>query len=259
MSRLELSAVCRAIIDLLAATCRDDIFSKNGTLLILGPEDVSILERSVDWTTARAGLARELGKLIVSLNTLAYGLYTDVWANAAGDMCHGPYTLSDGRQLIIRDYVDLAPADLWNHCMDWEIRSVRILTCYRQGVNLEIDFYGNLTAESNLIDSLSCFAFVVDGHQLEVAALNKLIISVAHRAIAQNKAIRSLGFEEIKRKFLEAHCYTERDFLKLAGLDWRPSQSMYDAIGGKALLPGAEDWGDDRKLYAKALDAVVNP
>ena len=259
MSRLELSTVCNYIVELLSTTCRDDIFSKNGRLLLIQPENLAHIERSTEWTIPTTLLAKEVGKLVVSLNTLAYGLYTDVWANAVGDMYHGPYTLSDGRRLVIRDYVDLAPVELWSHCADWGIKKVRILTCYRPGVDLEIDFYGSLNSKSSLIDGLSGFAVLLGNYQLERTSINELIVSIANKAIEQNRTIRSLDYEELKRIFLEAHCYTERDLFQLAGIDWRPTQSMYDMVTDKELLPGAEDWGDDRELYMKALDAVLNP
>ena len=259
ISRTELSTVCRFIVEILAVACWDDVFSRNGHLLLIPPPAVRELEASFRWTNSTTALAREVGKLVVSLNTLAYSLYTDVWANAAGDISHGPYSLSDGRRLIIRDYVDLAPTELWSHCAGWDVRAVRILSCYKQDVDLSIDFYGSLNSKSNLIQGLSRFAIEVDGQQLNAETLGDVINHVANRAIEQNKLLRSLGFEALKRKFLEAHCYTERDILKVPGLDWRPTQSMYNAVAGKPLLPGAEDWGDDCELYTKALDAVIAP
>jgi hypothetical protein len=259
ISRLELSTLCKFLVDVLDAACWADPFSKKGDLLLLRPEQVLKLEDSSRWIEPTHVLAKKVGILISTLNNLAYALYTDVWANAAGDFAHGPYNLSASRRLIVRDYTDVAPNELWPHSAEWNVRKVRILTSYKPEVDLKIDFYGTLVSESNLVQGLSSFAIEVNGEQLPPGGLDTIILQTSTRAVEQNRTLRSLEFERLKRKFLEAHCYTERDLFGFAGLDWRPTQLMYGAIAGKELLPGAEDWGDDRELYRKALDAVVSP
>lgn len=259
VSRKVFTYVCNFIISVFDTLGRDDPFSRNGRLFVLTDTEVKTLVNDMTWIQATPTIAHDVGKLIVSCNSLAYTLYTDVWPSAVGDMSHGPYQLADDASLIVRDYRDLAPDSLWPSTKKSGIKSVKVLTCYQPNTDLRIDYYGTLLSNSSLIDTLDRFAVIVDGRPASKLSIRDLWARIARLAMAQDTRFRSLGLEAQKRKFLEAHCYFERDLLHLAGISWQPTQSMYKSIAGKPLLPTSQEFSDTntaKLVYARALKAL---
>lgn len=261
MDRPKFRRTCQFLIDILNQACPNDPFSANGAFPKWPRQLVIECENNTSWIKAKPDNARDVGRLLVALNMLAYSLYTDIFAIAVGDASHGPYQLSNGELLLVRDYTDLAPAELWPETKQSHVKAVRVLTVYTAGTDVQIDFYTNLVSHSNLVDNLSRFAVEVNAEHEREVDLPKLYSSIGQEAVSQYRRLRALSDEEMKRAFLTIHCYFERELFSIAGLDWRPSQAMLDAIRDKRLLPEVSDWNDEKTLAAllrKSLSAVLD-
>jgi hypothetical protein len=260
ISQQELNEVVGFILRLFLTMCKDEPFSERGHLWILSKADIDSLIQRMNWAIGDFETARELGKVVVAATALSSALYTDVWPNAVGDMYHGPYELGQKGLLIVRDYVDLAPSDLWSHTTDWDIKEVRILTCYKPSTDLYIDFEGTLRSKSNLLKCLRYWAIEVNGQPVEAGEIASVYRSLARCVAFQVKVTNALDLEESKKWFLRSHCYLQKELLALAGIDWKPTDAMYSAIAGKPLLPEVENLIESRSRSLKhALDALALP
>ncbi len=258
ISEKELNDMAGFIIWLFLYISEEEPFSENGHLRILSNEQIDSLVKSIDWNVSSLEIARELGKVAAIAKSLSWSLYTDVWANAAGDMYHGPYPAGEKGQLIIRDYMDLAPTELWAHTNDWNIKRIRILMCYDPTTDLHIDFEGALSSNSNLIEHLLYWAIEINGRPIERSEITSVYQSLIDYLSAQVKVTGLLDLEGLKKWFLESHCYFEKELLTLAKIDWKPDNSMYSSIINKPLLPEVEDLIESRnKSLRRAIEKII--
>lgn len=258
ISAEDLNQVAGYIIELLLHICEDEPFSENGHFRIFTGERVDSLVRVSDWHVASLEVARELGKVTVAGTSLAYALYTDVWPKAAGDAFHGPYDAGERGLFVARDYVDLAPAELWPHVSDWQIRQLSVLTCYELDTDLQIDYEGGPSSDDNLPQRLRYWKVLVNGQPISASEIPVVYRSLARYVATQVKVTESLELEGLKKWFLESHCYLQRELLAMAGIDWKPTAAMYATIAGKPLLPEVEDLVESRRKSIKRAVEALN-
>lgn len=232
-----------------------DPFCFRGKNFFLETHQLRSLEKIRIWQKAEPETAKMLGKLIGTLLALSYSLYTDVWV-ASGSEFHGPYNLRkfDKEILIIRDFFDLAPTELWPSEELSRYKSIRILTLYNP-IDLRFDFYGNFETKANLITNLKYWAILVnDKAFLTPQSFPKLIDYFAYLTSKQYCLVKNLNFEETKRKFMEAHYYRFRKLLEKVGASLQPTKEMYQAIKNKKLLSRTEL--NIRKHYQLAIERL---
>lgn len=239
-----------------------DPFRLGGKNFVLEQGEINKIMTKTKWEKASFVSAKSLGKLVASLHTLYCSLYTDLWP-ASGVEFHGPYEVKFESKkciLIVRDYYDIAPKQIWPRFVNFNPKSVRILNIYRPS-KFFIDFYGNITCGGNLIELLVAFSVIADNKVVSMENMLSLTAQLGGRSIEQYEYFRKLPFEQIKRKYLESHVYGLKGLFDLAGLSWKPNRQMYQDIAGKALLPRIKAW-DDVKSSVKVLNkglSIVYP
>lgn len=234
---------------------KTDPFSLKGITHIYDTETVNGILSNLKWLESDKHAAREVGFLSTSLLTLGYALYTDLFPSVGVDF-HGPYRLNKDSHLIVRDFFDTKPEELWAESKEFRYKSLTIFTIYKKA-RFFIDFYGNLTCDENLTLILKRFAVVVDGKNIDsLREISNLGNYFSKLTVEIYKKFTNLNFEQTKRKFMEAHFYGYKSLCDLAGIDWEPPQKAYYAIEGKHLLQSDdEDWiekmrKDLRNLYS---------
>lgn len=233
-----------------------DPFTWRGTNRILSKAEVSRLAGSAAWKSSTPEVSRELGKLLVSLASLAYGLYTDATPSLCGEF-HGPYDVSGrfdrGHTLLVRDYFNLKPTELWPHTRDYRFKSVRIYAIYR-GVKIRPDFYGNFVADKNLVDNLSYYSVLVNGRQVNgMDGMKRAREYLARLTVEQMERVDRMDLEQVKRKFAETEMLQYKRIFGLAGIEPGATPDIIDRINGKRLLKGFGVWGQDRVLSGKDI------
>ena len=169
----------------------------------------------------------------------------------------GPYPLSDGRTLLVRDFYQLGPSDFWWADVAGAV-PYRNLTCalVLEGVDLKVNDWGtSITDPEDYLDKLVAFGlFTTDGGELAPVSLDDLNGIVTAVRAAQSKHYRNVAAMSRDEKIkCGAYVYFSflRPFAELAGvaddIDWvvprdvtGPLYDMLAAIGSQpAGAPGA--------------------
>ena len=224
---------------MLAEACPADPFGLMSTPLHT-PEQLKAVMDSQSWLLASPVEARMIGKLITSAGSLVHGLYNDVVTDFAWD-AYGPYAnqAKDNQKytLLIRNFPDLRPADLWANDFLPHIKSLQIYQLF-QDVTWEIACVGchTLLKDGNPMTGLKYFAIVSEGKPLPMPEINNLILELAEKAEKIYREIRKKDFEQIKQMVMLQECYQFKILFEAAGMDWKSTPAMLSATKDKPLL-----------------------
>ena len=160
---------------------------------------------------------RAVPKAVVALDSLVWALYFDLFV-ANGLEIAGPYDVSDtfgpDRTLLIREYHDLAPLELWPDLKPKWPGKLRIYLVYK-GVQPEVDWLLHIRTSIPLGAALELYA--VDP-PLDINSLREATAEAAYR---QTTNVAAMGKLEQLRKGVEISYYPLRNFFEASGESWR--------------------------------------
>lgn len=244
---------------ILASVFRDH-YGKNSNIGHKQSE-VSAMLREYPWHHGNPEHARQLGKLYSAAIHLVHALYGDIYTGYSADN-FGPYDVSrkygKGHILVIRKFRDLKPLDVWPRVDSFPCKSLWIYTVY-SGVSYSCDAIScHSIFKGNVLEGLVDWSVRADGDfVVSPAAISALTDDLMPLAVGQWQRLTSLPFEEAKQKWLELRCFIFKALFERAGLDWRPSDEMRDAVRGKKLAPPSY-WNapatNARAFWRKMLD-----
>lgn len=224
---------------MLMEACPEDPFGITSTPLHTIEERKSIIKET-QWQQASPVEARLVGKLVTSAGSLVHGLYNDVVTDFGWD-AYGPYDREDMDSqeytLLIRNFPDMSPADLWSEEFLSTYKHIQIFQLYKD-VQWEIGCVGchTIVKSGSPITGLKYFSVVADGKPLTISQVEELILELGTKAEHIYKEIRKKNFEELKQMVMLQECYQLQMLFEAAHVDWRPSLEMIQAIEGKELL-----------------------
>ena len=218
---------------MLQESCPEDPFGKTRNPFHTKEEVTNIL-KNASWQPANPDIARKLGQLITAAGSLVHGLYNDLGTDYGWD-AYGPYETNDGT-LLIRDFPDFQPTELWPNHLLGPIKSLQIYGLYKD-VAWEIGCVGchTIVRAGSPITGLKKYSVVIDGKVISEHEIDTLIQKSAASAEQLYKIIRQKTFEELKQMVMLQECFQVKKLLDAAGVDWRPTPAMVESIDKKPL------------------------
>lgn len=224
---------------MLMESCVSDPFGIKSTPIHTPNERKEMIQNN-DWRVASQVEARLLGKLVTAAGSLVHGLYNDVVTDFGWD-AYGPYDneVMNGEKytLLIRNFPDMTPLDLWPQDFLSQYKQIQIFQLY-QDVQWEIGCVGchTIVKSGSPITGLKYFSVVADSQVLNTDQVSNLILDLGAKAESIYREIRKKDFEELKQMVMLQECYQLKTLFQAAGVDWRPSEEMLDSIQGRELL-----------------------
>ncbi|MDD4081923.1 MAG: hypothetical protein PHD05_00915 [Sphaerochaetaceae bacterium] len=221
---------------LLAKMCKSDIFALNGSNLILSNGDAELLSAKVQ--NVDSVIAKTVSRLIVSLDSLILSLYYDIFTNAGVDY-HGPYKLADGDVLLVREYFDIKPIELWPSVSELPYARVRVSLRYAP-IEIKLDYLMHQTADKPLLSNLKgVLVEVFDGQgniqELSPQKMIELTTCLLGFIQKQTALINSLSILEKVKKGAEISHYQLKEFKEYFGESWLPSEEILNQINLRAI------------------------
>ena len=198
--------------------------------------EIDNLVNNTHWVEGNKELAREIGKLYNSLSALVYSLYRDFFPQDSHEI-YGPYKTSKfGKNaiLLIKHFPKIKPVELWPEIKNFKYKDVKIYQVYKN-IKFKCEIIGmHSIYKGDLINNLVAYSVVVDGkYKNDIKEIKSLRDYFAEIATKQSMIYDKLSKEELKKKVLEWECYQFFNFFKLAGMEWRPTKEMLEAIKDK--------------------------
>jgi hypothetical protein len=203
-------------LEALRARQPEDPLLLSGRNIVWSQREVESAIAELDWM--KGAELKRAPRLVVALDSLIWALYYDVFV-ATGLEVAGPYDVSEtfgpGRSLLIRDYFDLAPAELWPEAGAFEPRRLRLYLVYRDA-KPEVDILLHVLGTS--ASKLEAFAIEAPGTRLEP---QDLVERAERAAFEQTARVSRLSRADQLRKGIEISYYAARNFFAAAGKPWR--------------------------------------
>ncbi|MEV0764767.1 hypothetical protein [Nocardia sp. NPDC050435] len=233
-----------------------DVLCRDGGHRLLGAEEVQRLATGPGWVSG-PDPARSAFTLSGAAQALVWSVHFYGWTDISF-VIHGPYQVGN-QIMIVRDFFDLEPRELWPDLPGPACRELRVLSLHDATDTFRIDIFNHLLHERPLLESTRAVRIVVDGHDVagdeRPAVLRKELV---HLVRQQKTAIGRLSEREVLTKFVESRYYAMRTWRTRDGDAWQPPPEVYDRIARLPIPPAPTDDDDEWEVLRTIFDPRVD-
>ncbi|MEW6716527.1 MAG: hypothetical protein AB1345_03335 [Chloroflexota bacterium] len=168
-------------------------------------------------------------KLLISRVEGTLWMYSELLYFSIHEICkefHGPYQMSDGRIVLVREYYDLKPG-FWEFTKDFPCESVRVFEIYQKGTDISLDFFGRLTSTQSTIHNLEGFSLSIDQEPIiDYSEIKKILNDIVQISSLGSEQLQRLSRLEIMNKFIQSYYYLLKPLKDELGKSWEPPESI---------------------------------
>jgi len=204
-----------------------EIFSLDGTHKVLSKKEVSKIEKEIPFIRVSPEIQKNISFLVVALENFVWALFFDPFV-CAGSERHGPYFLSDGSLLLVREYFNLNPKEIWkNYC---KYHSCKLYLKYKKNTKIKIDYANHVYLEDSKNGLLSFSLFVDEKRISSLDEIKRLYFYFSSLGKIQAEKVNTLSPKEIIKKSVEIYYFRYKDFFKFYKESWHPPKEVYKKI-----------------------------
>lgn len=168
--------------------------------------------------------------LILKLSGLLWA-YAETMYFAAREICcdyQGPYNGPSDISIIVRNYSNLCPSDLWPQLRALQnIDSITIKSKHKD-FQISFDVYNNIyIQQGNFVDSYIEGEIIINDHIASLSEIQTVIQMVTNEMILLHTKIESMSEEEIIWQYIRIFWYRKKGLSQLLGEPWEPPRELY--------------------------------
>lgn len=239
--------------DVIKEMCITDCMVERSNIVHTDRQIDEIIKHTT-WETATSTKARQVGNLAMNLNSLAYGLYTDIFAHNSMEN-FGAYDVSKHFKsqkhiLIVKQWANLRPVDLYPEFKNFPFSKLNIFAIYKS-IDYTVDIYTHQVYHGNAAENLAQYCVLIDSQKVqnEEKSLYYLNNYLGNLAVNHYTKLKRLGFEEAKKTWVLARNYQFKNFFQAVEMNWR-DEEMLKLVKNKPLLK-TDFWDFDK--YPKEI------
>ena len=232
---------------------RDCLVEKSN--IVHSETEIKNFLKTLKWEKSNPKKARQVGNIAMNLNSLAYGLYTDIFAHNSMEN-FGAYNISRyfaGKKhiMVIKQWANLRPKELYPEFKNFRFDKLNIFAIYKN-IDYTVDIYTHQVYSGNTATSLVQYAVLIDNKYFlnETKKIEELNEYLGKIVVNHFQKIQKRGFEEAKKIWILSRNYQFKNFFKAVGLDWHDKE-MLERVKNKPLLK--TDYWDFDKYPKKIL------
>lgn len=211
-----------------------NIFCEDKKNILLSDEEIKRILTEKEFIEAN----QDSAKLVQRLCGIMWA-YSETPYFAAHEISmeeHGPYERHG--HVIIRDFYNLRPIELWSECGEFPFEKLRILCVYDEDYNVEFDVYGNLYLKNgNPVLSLKSYYIEADSRAIDMKGVTR-VLDTGPRIIGSiTKRVAAMNEVGIAKKYAELFWYRKKPLRDALGKDWRPPKIVFEKIERGEIKP----------------------
>jgi hypothetical protein len=143
---------------------------------------------------------------------------------------HGPYHFpGKTEEILVRDFIDLKPLELWESTRPVQYKNARIVTAYRD-LAMSIDIYDNVSInnDTTYVNSLESYYIEADGKILDLDEVDRLRTVLSGVMLNITGEVETLEWRQLAKKYAEIFWYSKKDLKP--GNDWHPPGTVDERI-----------------------------
>ena len=192
-------------------------FNEDGYNLILPEEKVTELLKSNNVIVTD----QKISELIQRFCGMMWSYTESVFfrAHEVTKEVHGRYALEKEHQLVIREYFNLRPMELWDADTPFiKHEKIQVYTIYNKNLELDIDSYNHLFLKDGNYkdDMVGCF-ILADGNPIEISELSFLMEEIIKTIAYIHNWADSAHWRDKANKYADIYWYRKSPFRKILG------------------------------------------
>ena len=204
-------------------------FNEDGRNVILAPEQARAL----------AAKLRPIGSIeesqLLHRFCAAMWTYTEAIFFRAHDVTqemHGAYDIGvPDQQLLVKEYLNLHPADIWPDMPLLPCRTIKVYQQYSTALKIKIDALDHVYHEGGaLVPNLSAWAVEIDGVPAELADLSGYVRPVSQAITTIARHTESLDWHQRVSKYADIFWFRKKPLSEQRGRPWSVPAEVRDAI-----------------------------
>lgn len=231
------------VIKILKQFAPKDPFCLKGTNYVWDNNKVEEFIVHSSWLELDASLKRTIGILNANLIIYVWSFFWDYFPDASFEN-YGPYVvnsgdLGDDNRLLIRDYFNLVPTEVWPLAKNLPFKKLVIAQSYNKE-DLFLNFGNRISNKESLINDNHYVTIKVDNRYIteneEILEIAQTLSSVAKQQI--NVVNHLTDMDKVRKGSMLAY-YAMKDFYSYFNKKWYPSEkveSTIKALGDKFLI-----------------------
>lgn len=249
------------LIKLLKQLSPEDPFCLQGTNRVWAKAKVNKFIKTQCWVEVNEELKKALNLLSANLFTLTWSFYWDYFSGAGSDI-HGPYPLPsekfrEDRALLVKDYYNLAPKEIWSLAKKVPFKSIVLAQTYDYN-DIFVSFGNRVINYDNLSKYNNYFSLIVDKQAVyrveEIVSLTEQIKEIAAEQISYVNKLTD--FDKV-RKGAKLAYYSLKDFYLNFDDNWFPKERVEKTIkllGRRFIDQGKAKVNRDKETTRKLFD-----
>lgn len=144
---------------------------------------------------------------------------------------HGLYDMPDKRRLLIREYLNLSPYEIWPNIPLLQASKIQIDCLYRPSLDVRIDSYNHLyICQGNYIDDLTEYQIRMDGKRISIQQLYMMVGQMMDTIKMIHKWAEKGTWKDKANKYAEIYWFRKRPLKELLAKDWRVPVSVRTTV-----------------------------
>lgn len=218
-------------IQLLKELTQEDPLCLEGKNIYWPQAKVDAFVSKYSWQEVTGQYKEAVDKLSINLYSMNWSFYWNYYG-AAGYDIHGPYQPKgfENSQLIIKDYFNPAPTELWPLAKEVPFKSAMLGQIYKD-TDIKISFGNRIVNQGELAGNNSHFVFIFDGQQVtDIKTMRDLAQRAVEITKRQTEYVNSMEKMDVARKCAQLAYYIHKDFYLHFGKDWYPEADIEATI-----------------------------
>jgi hypothetical protein len=218
-----------SFFEVIKSKVKGEIFCLDGTHRLLTNTEVKEIEKNKRWMKAENYKTKRLiSNFISCLENLVWAFYFDIFVSTGREI-HGPYFINKNEVILVRDYYNLNPKEIWG--IDNKYQSLKIFLKYPKECNIQLNYANQVKSSKPLGENLISFSIEVNRKPVkdlhEIFLLFKYFLRLGEK---QANKVNKLSPLEIVKKGAEIYYYRYKELYKFYKEDWRPPRVVYQRI-----------------------------
>lgn len=214
------------VVDLISCYRKKDLFCENWKNILWSKEKVKSMISKYDFIETKNN--GDISKTLAKLNTVLwqYCILIQIGHRAYSHEFHGPYNLENGEILLVREYYNLKPVQVWPFTNKLPVEKLTSFEVYKD-IDIRLDMFNHLDTSALLPQKLQRFCIIMgDSKVVKRGEINQAFDSAINTLEIGNTFIKGFTKRDWVKKLIEMRCFWLKNKAFVGGVDWKPDAEI---------------------------------
>ncbi|MCM1273242.1 MAG: hypothetical protein NC225_02150 [Clostridium sp.] len=227
-------------------------FNEDGRNIILSPNQLTRLVNDFTFEQVSGKDAAKIQRFCGAMWAYTEALFFR--AHEVTKEIHGPYRLQGDSKLVIREYLNLAPRQIWGDKLPFlNAHMIQIFTIYDKNLDIKIDSYNHLFLnQGDYVSNMLMYMILVDGRQMDINTLMEFMPVIPKTIAASHQWVEETTWRDHTNKYMDIYWFRKKPFRTVLG----KTDTVDEAVRAN-VMHGDVDKRRIHNLSEKQIDRMI--